>query len=317
MKRSNITELARRANVSAATVSRAMNNHPYVKKDVYDRIMNAAHEMNYMPGNVVRKKRLGIIIEDFDYNMIGAYSGSVLMHLSKYCGMNGWGMEIVPISDLQLLEESFIKVAISMSPRSIGKLKHTRIIPFNWRTEGYPAVLSDYRQEIRIAVEHLFERGCRRPVMCLPGRESPEIINSIGQRKASFLERLGELDLPGGEGTIGYLIEGNPVEVIGKLLKNNQADSLIIAGEDMLYPVNYALDILRYRIPEDISVISYENRMISQYMIPPHTAIAQDFDMLSENAIRLADKVLDGSLEPETKILVPSQLIIRESVKSI
>ena len=317
MKRPNITELARKAKVSVATVSRAMNNHPYVKKDVYERIMNAAHEMNYTPGNVVRKKRLGIIVEDFDRNMIGAYSGSVLMHLSKYCHINGWGMEIVPIGDLQLLEESFIKVAISMSPRSIGKLKHTRIIPFNWTTDGYPAVLSDYRREIRIAVEHLFERGCRRPVMCLPGRESPAIINSIDQRKASFLELLSELELPGGEGMIGYLIAGNPVEVIGKLLKNNQADSLIIAGEDMLYPVNYALDILRYKIPEDISVISYENRMISQYMIPPHTALAQDFDGLAKNAIRLADKALDGTLEPDTRILVSSKLIIRESVKSI
>ena len=317
MKRSNITELARKANVSVATVSRAMNNHPYVKKDVYDRIMNAAHEMNYTPGNVVRKKRLGIIIEDFDYNMIGAYSSNVLMHLSKYCGINGWGMEIVPFSDLQLLEESFIKVAISMSPRIIGKLKHTRIIPFNWRTDGYPAVLSDYRNEIRIAIEHLFERGCRRPVMCLPGRESPAIINSIGERKASFLERLSELSLPGGEGAIGYLIEGKPVEVIGKLLKNNQADSIIIAGEDMLYPVNYALDILRYKIPEDISVISYENRMISEYMIPPHTAIAQDFDSLADNALRLADKALDGTLEPDAQILVSSKLIVRESVKSI
>lgn len=317
MKRSNITELARKANVSVATVSRAMNNHPYVKKDVYDRIMNAAHEMNYTPGNVVRKKRLGIIIEDFDYNMIGAYSSNVLMHLGKYCGMNGWGMEIVPISDLQLLEESFIKVAISMSQRSIGKLKHTRIIPFNWAIDDYPAVLSDDKQGIRIALEHLFERGCRRPVMCLPCNESPGAISSVGQRKAGFGEYLRELELSSGEGTIGYLNEGNPVEVIGKLLKNNQADSLIIAGEDMLYPVNYALDILRYKIPEDISVISYENRMISQYMIPPHTAIVQDFDRLADNAIRLADKVLEGTLEPNTRILVPSQLIVRESVKSV
>jgi LacI family transcriptional regulator len=113
------------------------------------------------------------------------------------------------------------------------------------------------------------------------------------------------------------LIEGKPVEVIGKLLKNNQADSMIIAGEDMLYPVNYALDILRYKIPEDISVISYENRMISEYMIPPHTAIAQDFDSLADNALRLADKALDGTLESDTRILVPGKLIIRESVKSI
>ena len=119
------------------------------------------------------------------------------------------------------------------------------------------------------------------------------------------------------ENLIAYLGH-SPVETVTKLIRNHAPEAVIIGGEDMLLPVNYALSLTGIRIPHDLSVISYENIMTSEYMDPPHTTIAQDFDRLACEAITLAAAVIEGEKVPaNTNLLIPNFLIERESVKSI
>jgi LacI family transcriptional regulator len=320
-KNSNITELARKANVSVATVSRAMNNHPYVKKDVYDRIMNAAHEMNYTPARKnAQKKRIGIIVSGFDTHALNAYSSNMLLHLSKHCGLNGFSMEIIPFSDLYLVEENFLKVAVTFeAPASLAelkKIKHTRFICVNTRIEGFPCVTSDHAQGVETAVNYLIERGHKNISMILPADTRPFLNTSVAQRRAGFLHALAAGGLPSHEDMIVYLYD-KPVESVAKIIRARNPDALIIAGED-LYPANYAISLLGIGIPKDLSVISYENMFISEYMNPPQTTVAQDFDRLAAEAMKVADDIVSGrQVDPALMIIIPNKFIERESVKSI
>lgn len=321
VKNSSITELARKANVSVATVSRAMNNHPYVKKDVYDRIMNAAHEINYMPTRKnAQKKRIGIIVSGFDTHALNAYSSNMLLHLSKHCGLNGFSMEIIPFTDLYLVEENFLKVAVTFeAPASLvalKKIKHTQFICVNTRVDGFPCVTSDHAQGIETAISYLVKHGHKNIAMILPSEPKPFINTSVSQRRDGFLKALADRGLPAYEDMIVY-IKDKPVESVAKIIRAQNPDALIIAGED-IYPANYAISLLGISVPKDLSVISYENMFISEYMNPPQTTVAQDFDRLAAEAMKLADEVVSGGIiDPALNIIVPNRFIERESVRSI
>ena len=72
---------------------------------------------------------------------------------------------------------------------------------------------------------------------------------------------------------------------------------------------------MNLRIPEDLSVISYENNYASAYMVPPHTTVAQDFTRLAEHAVNLALEALEGQVISDRHIEVPNSFIERDSVK--
>ncbi|MFA7231964.1 MAG: LacI family DNA-binding transcriptional regulator [Victivallaceae bacterium] len=317
-KSSNITELARVANVSVATVSRAMNNHPYVKKEIYDRIMNVAHEMNYTPARKnATKKRIGIIVSNFETHAMNAYSSNMLLHLSKHCGVNGFSMEIIPFKDLYLVEENFLKVAVVFNTVDIvelKKIKHTQFICINSLVDGLPCISSDHGQGVNMAVNYLFERGHRKIAMILP--KSKKNNTSVIWRKESFFATLSSKGLPVNDDMIAYL-DGKPVESVAKIIRSQEPDALICAGED-LYPVNYAISLLGINVPKDLSIISYENMFISEYMNPPQTTVAQDFEQLSSEAMKLASKIMSGKvIDQNLRIIIPNKFIERESVKSI
>jgi LacI family transcriptional regulator len=317
MKRASITELARLANVSVTTASRALNNHPYVKKEVYERVLNAAHQLNYLPRKTVDKKRIGIIINNLEDTAFSAYRSNMLFQLSRHCGLNDIGMEIISTKDLYLLEEHFLKAAIIFQPSALGvcstQKMHTQVISVNAFHKKFAGVSSDDRQGIGLAIDHLRARGHRKIALILPFASET---HSIGQRSQAFLDKMLP-ERPHAEDLIAYL-EHSPVETVTKLIRNHAPDAVIIGGEDMLLPVNYALSLTGTQVPRDLSVISYENIMTSEYMDPPHTTIAQDFDRLAREAIALATAVIEGEKVPaSTNLLIPNFLIERESVKDI
>lgn len=322
MKRASITELARLADVSVTTASRALNNHPYVKKEIYERVLNAAHQLNYTPRKTVDKKRIGIIISNLEDTAFSAYRNNVLFQLSRHCGLNDISMEIISTKDLYLLEEHFLKAAILFQPSALdicsAQKMHTQLIGINAFHKKFAGVSSDDCQGIELAIDHLRARGHRNIGLILPFMPLAGNAHSIGQRRQTFLAKMLP-ELPHAEDLIAYLYQDHsPVETVIKLIRNHAPDSLIIGGEDMLLPVNYALSLIGVRIPHDLSVISYENIKTSEYMAPPHTTIAQNFDRLAQEAIAMAIEIMEGKKIPaSTNILIKNFLIERESVKSI
>lgn len=68
-KKYNITAIAKLAGVSPATVSRALNNHPYVTKEVHDKVFDAVHRLGYQPRMPSDRKRLAIIIDNPEHDL--------------------------------------------------------------------------------------------------------------------------------------------------------------------------------------------------------------------------------------------------------
>lgn len=317
MKRASITELAKLAKVSETTVSRAFNKHPYIKKEVYERIMRVAREINYIPRSSDTKKRIGIIVNSFESNRLNAYSSNMLLHLSLHCGLNNCSMEIILAKDLHLIEENFLKAIITFqliheASEEFKKFRHAQFISVNSIIEGFPCISSDDFQGMELAVNHMATHGHKKIALILPNNTNA---GSIKERKEGFCNAIQKCGFSYSPEMIGYL-NNNPIEMTAKLVLTQKPDALIIAGEDMIHPVNYALNLLKINMPENLSVISYETAAVSEYMVPAHTTIAQNFDELAGNAVRLACEVLDGNyIDSSLRISIKNSLIQRDSVK--
>jgi LacI family transcriptional regulator len=314
-KKMGVRELAMRANVSPATVSRVLNGNPNVNKAVYKRVMALAHNSSYTPRKVTGKRTIGVVIADFDDNDINSYANSVLMHINKHCHLNNLGMEIITTSDLKMLEDNFIKSAImitSGSTPTIQQRARTQFICINSVKDGFPGVISDHTQGIQLALEFLGEKNYIKPALILTAQGAV----CSKERSQAFLASNKKYGMEIDEDSIEYLNPDSVVEHLAKVLRRCSPDALIVGGEDLVLPVNYALNLLGYEVGKDIAVISYENSYISKFMTPPHTTIAQDFDHLAAEAVKLAMIGLNKPLRNDSRIIIPCRLIERESVKN-
>lgn len=315
-KKRNISTIAKLAGVSPATVSRALNNHPYVTREVHDRIFDAVHQLGYQPRTPSDKKRLAIIISDRSGSPLNSYDSSMLYHLTCQCDRNGVSTEIFTYSNIELLEENFLSVAITfqqfLTAQDLKRFPYTRFITVNDQIPGGFSVRSDDRQGIQLALEHLRENGHRRIALLLPNLNDN---GSVIRRRQAFLDFSAEAGFQDAESMVTCL-ELNPVEAIAKLMRTRKPDALLVAGEDMLFQTNYAVNMLGLNVPEDLSIVSYENYYASACMTPPHTTVAQNFEQLAALAVQRALDIFAGRNNAEnSETVLLNTLILRDSVK--
>ena len=160
-------------------------------------------------------------------------------------------------------------------------------------------------------MRYLAERGHRRIALVLPNASDSR---SVILRRGAFCKISAEAGIPDAESLIAC-IDQKPVEAVARVIRAQKPDALLIAGEDMLFPTSFAVAMLGLSVPEDLSVISYENNYASAYMVPPHTTVAQDFTRLAEHAVNLALEALEGQVISDRHIEVPNSFIERDSVK--
>ena len=313
-KKYNITEIAKLAGVSPATVSRTLNNHPYVTREVQGRVFDAIHRLGYLPRRPSDRKRVALIIDN-ENMILNSYANTMLFHLSSFCEQHNIRAEIVGKANLELLEENFLRVAIFfqsiLSEETIRQFPHTQFIFINKQIPGYASVCSMEEQGIEMAMRYLARNGHRRIALVLPHSASDN--RSVILRRAAFRKFSAEFGVTDAESLIMY-IQQKPVEALARLIRQNP-DALLIAGEDMLFPVNFALGMLGLSVPDDLSIISYENKYVSAFMVPPHTTVAQNFSLLAEHAVNLALNALDGLSVSDQHIEVANSFIERDSVK--
>ncbi len=89
--------------------------------------------------------------------------------------------------------------------------------------------------------------------------------------------------------------------------------AILAAGERIGIVAQHYLTTCGCRIPEDVSIIGFEDRYISQYLNPPQTCVEQRMDQLASTAIDTLEKQLQGKHDPKD-VCIPCNLIIRDTV---
>lgn len=325
-----IKDIARQANVSYATVSRALNNKYGVKPETRERVLDVARELRYSPNAIARglvtqqTLTLGLIIPDIENPFFPAVAGRVedeaqRMGYSVFLCDTNWN-EATETRYVQLLTErrvdGLIIAPIGQHIEEVLGDAHLPVVYMSNAPKGTERsyVVIDDKRGTYLATNHLIEAGY-------------ESIGFIGarNRSASGADRLAgyELALENAGRTVDTSLicleefrEESGYRTIAKLIEEGQCPEAVVVENDLL-----ALGVMNgaraygFRIPEDLAIVGFDDIRIAGFPEVNLTTISQPKHDLGRIAVRILLDQIRGSKEESRAehIILEPRLVVRGS----
>jgi LacI family transcriptional regulator len=330
-----ILDIARELNITAATVSRALNNHPAIKDSTRKKVKETAERMNYQPNKIASSLRLGrsniigVIIPSAEIN----FFGSVVHGIEKVANENGYNVLIYQSSEMYEYEkkgvEAFLQAQVdgvlaSISKESINldhyssiKKRGIPLVLFDRASDelGVPSVVVDDYAGAFAATNHLIRQGCRR-IAHIGGQQHVSIFN---QRLKGYIDALNVHNIPL---TQDLIIYGKVSIASGRscmenlLCRSSPPDGLFAVEDFTALGAMQAIKASGKSMPGDIAVVGFANEAFGEYITPSLSSVNQQTVTMGEEAAKLffeLRKSGDAYIgQPRKKILMP-ELICRQS----
>ena len=328
----NIREIAKRAKVSTATVSRTINRVPTVKPQLAKRVWKAVNELGYFPSMQARalvsgrSRIFGLIVSDitnpFFPEIVHVFEETALQHnYEVLLTSTVHDTERMKIAVRRLLEhrvEGVAVVTFGMEESLLNDLK-LRKVPLVFIDVGpqRPHVSNiriDYLHGIRQAVQHLAALR-HEGIGFITG---PLSLKSAVARRDAFLQAMDEIGIAV---EMALVAEGNHTleggaQAFAKMLTLPVRPTAVICSNDMT-----AIGVMRKShaegivIPRDLSVIGFDNIRITQFMLPALSTIEMSQAEIARIAFRaLLEDVQRSAPNPKgTEYALKTNLVLRES----
>lgn len=327
-QRVKMSDVARTAGVSVATVSKVVNGRYGVAQATVERVQQVIHQLGYeasLGAQSLRSHRtnvLGILVAEFE-----PFSTELLKGASKevagtgyqllaYSGGDGDGAAIGwERRSLARLSGTLIDGAVIVTPTVVETNQGFHVVAVDPHTgpSGLPTVDSDNFAGAVLATNYLLSLGHRR-IGHISGRSDLE---SARLREAGFRKAMADADVPVDERLVrigGFRIE-SAAGTAAELLALPDRPTAVFAGNDL--SAISTLDVARsmgLRVPDDLSVIGFDNVPESALVNPPLTTIMQPLQRMGAEALRLLIDLIGGA-ERDTHIRLPTELVIRASCR--
>jgi len=337
-----LSDIARALNISEATVSNAFTGKGRMKPETREAILSYATEMGYQarkPKISPEKKQLIIISEGLNSSFVNA----ILTGIQEKAGQLGLTIPTYSLNindavlcrnpDIRQLNARVYEILaeidypvsgilyISQYARRVDGLLDTLSLPVLFvycsREDGREFIHYDDHQGAYLAVNTLLQEG-RTKVAMISGP-----IDCVGMylRSAGYQQALMEHQLPYDPRLvrIGDWDEASGYEQTCQLLSENQDFDAIFAQSDLIaFGASRALREKGLNVPEDVSIIGFDNIPACQFFEPPLTSIQPPFEGMGAAALtRLLELLETGSMaENISGQLLPCQLILRSSTQN-
>ncbi|MDN4075967.1 LacI family DNA-binding transcriptional regulator [Fictibacillus terranigra] len=331
---SNIKDVARHAAVSISTVSRVMNMPDKVAKETRDKVLNAIRELNYMPNALARglifkrTKSLGVLIPDIS-NMFYSemlHGMEAAAHDQNYnlilCNTDNNKTRMM--ESLSVLKEKQIDGLIFTSEpiypdyhELFLKLQIPIVLAATHSLEyDLPSVKVNDEQASYDATEYLIKNG-HRQIGMICGSITDQV--TAMPRLQGFLRALKVHQM---EADMEKLVEFGSYKfedgyhAMHKLLeKYPDITAVFAAGDERALGAISYLHEKGKSVPEDISVIGFDNLRLSQMSIPKLTTVGQPLYEIGYLAVEKLDHLIQKEHVPELRTYVDHQIVERQSVK--
>ncbi|HKS33480.1 MAG TPA: LacI family DNA-binding transcriptional regulator [Enterobacteriaceae bacterium] len=330
-----ILDVARKAGVSKATVSRALNGKVFVSDDVKTRIFKAIEETGYRPNLLARQlatsasRSVGLVITNGLYN--GPFFSSMIYQAATCSEVHSRQLVLADGKHSAQDERNAINLllelrceAIMIYPKylSVDELDDiidactTPIVVINRELCRHrdQSVFIDHRSSSELMMNYLLDQGHRR-IAFVAGSAGSPTGNSRLQGYYAALERAGITPDPALIVTGSWSTESG-YDAGRALLASGQAFSCVLAAnDDMAIGLAKAFQDAGLRIPDDISLAGFDDSVIGKYFTPALTTIHIPMDDIIRDAVR---RIL--APQEETPLSTPRRhegaLVIRQSVRS-
>ncbi|RKF20312.1 LacI family DNA-binding transcriptional regulator [Alginatibacterium sediminis] len=326
-----ILDVAKLAGVSKSTVSHVLNNTRFVSSETQRKVKEAAEALHYQPSVVARSlkvkttKSLGMIVTSTD----NPFYAEIISAAQKYCHEIGYDLILCNTEKNPIKTKSYIQVLSQRQVDGIlvlcttyddvtfstiaGQKKLPMVVLDSGPTVKYIDKIQDhsYRGGL-IATEHLINLGHTR-IAHIGG---PENKLPAKQRFDGYCQALRDASLPINRDLViesDLECEGGAA-AIKKLLSLREPPSAVFVANDVMAMAAISVaSQMGLRIPEDLSIVGYDNISLSEYFNPPLTTVNQHISELAELAVKTLIKRILGSSETETVVMIEPNLVVRQS----
>ncbi|MCE5282489.1 MAG: LacI family transcriptional regulator [Deltaproteobacteria bacterium] len=330
-----IKEIAKLAGVSYSTVSRSLNNKKGVRADIRELVNKIAHEAGYFPHSSAQalvKNRvniLGIIITRAgEFAFQNPYYNQVLMGISEVATQHGYNLmlsinEKKSYVDLYFrrMVDGVIVVGNRLDDELIGELEEKQVpavvIPGFLENSkiDIPSVNSENFKSVYRAVDYMIDLGHRRIAFILGLMNSKYSVERFQAYEAAFRDHGLSYDPR-------YVVESDfsksgGFRMMGQLLDLPERPSAVICINHSVTPG--ALGQIRSRglkIPDDISIVAIGSSDVLDFYQPALTTIKIPAAQIGRTSTQMLIQLVQDGHCPERHVVIPSELIIRDSTKA-
>jgi LacI family transcriptional regulator len=333
-----LQSIADRSGVSVTTISRVLSGQAdryRISKETEAAVRKIAQEVNFVPNQLARSLRLkktlkvGLVIPDVSNPFFAGIAQQVTLGARKH----EYSVVLFDSQDNIELESRWLALLQSQHVEGVvlcpvgqsgqhlaqfagGKLPLVMVDRF-FPDLPFPYVSSDNLGGARQATEFLLDHGHRR-IACLQGLPATSPNES---RVRGYKEALAKHQVPFDAAlVVGDSFSEQSGYIETKLLLRNDPDVTAILALSNLNALGAlrALAEEKRNIPEDISIVSFDDPPHAAYLATPMTSIAQSFSEMGEVAVKLLFDQIQSTRDPARGgILLPTSLVVRKSVKQL
>jgi LacI family transcriptional regulator, repressor for deo operon, udp, cdd, tsx, nupC, and nupG len=325
----NMTDVAKLANVSTATVSRVIQNPSAVKEKTRIKVLQAIEELNYQPNILARyfrrteTKTILVMVPSIMNNVFPQMIAGIDLIASQS------GYKVLLGNTYQEPDKAYSYIDELKQKQVDGMILLTTRLDYQIISDlanDYPVVLaSDYIEGLtaptvaidnissaRDAVEHLLQLGHRRVGMITGPLDIPLSRDRLkGYRQALLEHDIGVENVLIQEGD--HSVESG-FNQMNKFLALNQTPTAIFAANDsMAMGAVKAVKAQGLRVPEDVAVVGFDNIQFSEIFEPALTTIAQPLIEMGKRSMELLLKQIKGEPLTKKQHVLDTKLIIRDS----
>ena len=322
MARATLKDVAQEAGVSSATVSYILNGKRSISEETKARVMEAIKKLDYVPdlnarGLTMRDSKLiGVVVPQTEPGerlmFQNSFYSEILGSIEYYARLSGYHI-LISATDAN---ESYLTLAKKRNLDGIIVIPIVLIDSY-CGDHYYHSIRIDDAYGSYLAAKYVLSHGHREiAFFCGQIKEN----GVMKKRLLGFQQALEEYGVPYQEQNIfeGQIDYRSGISLAKELVSKKLPATAIVCAADIL-----AIGAIRglyeegLRVPEDFSVIGFDDLEVSQYLTPGLTTVRQQISLKGQKAVELLLKHIEDPALTKQEEILPLQLVERESVRSI
>jgi len=331
-----LKDLAAKTGYSVTTISRALGGYSDVNEQTRQQIIDAAHELGYEPHEPARQLRnqrtqtIGLIIPANDQSFSNDFFNLLLRGIGDAAALEGYDVLISAHAPGKSEMDAYRRfvgggrvdgMIVARTRQSDERLRYLKRMqhPFVVSGRSSPTEESDFgyidadsQTGIRDATEHLIALGHREIALLLP----PPDLAYTEYRRRGYADALAAAGLPYRE---AYVLHGDLLREGGFALTNALLDqfpaltAIVCANDLMALGATAAAQKRGLVVGRDLSITGFDDIPPAEYAHPALTTVHQPVYEIGQRLLHMLVQIIARKTAPETQILLPARLIVRDS----
>ncbi len=332
-KHVTMKDIADKAGVSQTTVSRVLSNHPSVTPQKRREVMLWVKKLNFQPNYAARvltaskSQLIGVMLPDLQ----NPYFTEILFHLERICAYHGYNILVANSNGEQQREKSIIRALKARQidgllvgvahPESeiVAALREDKSLPkvvITQEHEGIDCVAVSHEAGGKLAAEYFLDTGVNEFVFFGTSYD-PKFLGYNKRLRENGVES-EKIHVIGNEDWF-FQTKQRAYRVLSQYLRSEKLEGktgVYCVGDIYAVGVIQAALDLKMRIPEDISIVGFDNIFICDAVTPRLTSISQPIEQIAESAVDILLRQIDSDDEAEAEaqhVVFQPELIRRDT----